>query len=206
MSVRPAPEVELTFDNVATPGVTSAQVVEFVDNRGAAVSQNLKDFFPLGSPRRALVPERDRAGLLSRSARVGPPGRPRSCCDRQLDRGLREDDRVSRPRGVSPRLGPALRGAVRPDPGATHVLRAPPRSSPPWRRQLFGGNPAFVDISSGCGSNKGAGWNFSVYLTARDTRTPLQIAQFMLDRMQGALTSLAAFIINPTVAASFRRP
>ena len=33
--VHPAPEVEITFDNVTTAGFTTARVLEFADNRGA---------------------------------------------------------------------------------------------------------------------------------------------------------------------------
>ena len=65
----------------------------------------------------------------------------------------------------------------------------------------FGG-PVFVDISSGCGSNKGSGWNFSLYLTARTRGRPLEVARYMLQRMPDALSALAASITNPTVASN----
>ncbi len=51
--VRPAPEVEITFDNVTGAGVTSAKVIEFPDNRTGNVDQDLKDFFP---PARRCAP------------------------------------------------------------------------------------------------------------------------------------------------------
>ena len=69
-------------------------------------------------------------------------------------------------------------------------------SEPPLAEESGFGGPAFVDISSGCGSNKGSGWNFSAYLTARDTRSPHDIAQFMLTQMQAVLTQLSAFIAS----------
>ena len=201
--VRPVPEVELTFDTVATPGVTTAQVLDFVDNRGAAVSQSLKDFFPVGSPERALVPDVIVPDYLVPLGQGGPTGTPTFLLS--IVNTTATFARTAEFHGLEEfRLGWHPPCVVTSDPTQeprTFYARLP--GQPALEEDtLFGGNPAFVNISSGCGSNKGSGWNFSVYLTARDTRTPLQIGQFMLDRMQGALTSLAAFIVNPTVASN----
>ena len=45
----------------------------------------------------------------------------------------------------------------------TFYAASPRRTSPCLEEEAEG--PIFVDISSGCGSNKGSGWNFSLYLT-----------------------------------------
>jgi streptogramin lyase len=80
----------------------------------------------------------------------------------------------------------------------TFYAREPAKGEPSLVEES--GGPVFVDISSGCGSNKGSGWSFSLYLTARDTRTPHDIALYMLNHMQSALSTYSASITSPTVA------
>ncbi len=76
VKVRPAPEVELTFDNVTSPGVTTATVIEFPDNRIQDVNQDLRDFFPVGSPYRTLLPSVDIPSYVKALGKGGPGGVP----------------------------------------------------------------------------------------------------------------------------------
>jgi uncharacterized repeat protein (TIGR01451 family) len=192
--VRPAPEVEITFDNVTGPGTTSARVLDFADNRITAGPQDLKDFFLPGSPERALVPSAIVPGYLVPLGKGGPGGPPtfvlslidsNATFTRTAEFHGHEDFRL----GWDP---PCSNPADRTQEPRTFYAR---EGNEPSLVEESGG-PVFVDISSGCGSNKGSGWNFSAYLTARDTRSPHDIAQFMLTQMQAALTQLSAFITS----------
>jgi uncharacterized repeat protein (TIGR01451 family) len=193
--VRPAPEVEITFDNVTTAGTTTARVLDFADNRAVAGPQDLKDFFPPGSPERALVPSAIVPAYLVPLGKGGPGGTPTfvlSLIDstaiftRTAEFHGHEDFRL----GWDP---PCSNGPDRTQEPRTFYAR---EGNEPSLVEEGGGQPVFVDISSGCGSNKGSGWNFSAYLTARDTRSPRDIAHYMLTQMQAALTQLSAFIVG----------
>ncbi len=203
VSVRPAPEVEINFDNVVASGGTAAQVIEFADNRAGAVDQDLRAFFPPGSPFRALLPSVIVPSFVTPLGKGGPSGPPTfllSVIDstatfaRTAEFHGREDFRL----GWDPPC--RVPGDPTQEP-RTFYARDPRLGEPSLVEEVAFGGPAFVDISSGCGSNKGSGWNFSLYLTARDTRTPLQIATYMLQGMQDALGALAPFIIDGTVAS-----
>jgi streptogramin lyase len=204
--VRPAPEVELTFDDVTPPqGVTSAIVLDFPDIPGRTVNQSLKTFFPAGSPERALVPDVIVPPYVVALGTGGPGGIPTFVL--AIVTTSANFGRTAEFHGFEDfRLGWDPPCVVPGDPTQeprTFYAREPQKGEPALEEEsLFGGLPAFVDISSGCGSNKGSGWNFSLYLTGRDKRTPDLIAAFMLQRLQGALTTLGAFVTNPTVAAN----
>lgn len=204
VAVRPAPEVEITFDEVTVPGETTAMVVTFPDNRPGAVDQDLRDFFAPGSPLRALLPSvvvPSYVAALGLGSAAGTPTFVLSIVDTTA-----KFRRTAEFHGLEDfRLGWDPPCVVLADPTQeprTFYAREAFKGEPALVEESAFGGPAFVDISSGCGSNKGSGWNFSLYLTGRDTRTPAQIATFMLQRLQDALTALAGSITNPTVATS----
>jgi len=201
--IRPAPEVEITFDEVTGAGITKAQVIEFLDNRATAIDQSLQDFFPVGSPFRSLLPPVIVPSFvkpLGKGSAAGPPTFVLSIIDtnaaflRTAEFHGFEDFRL----GWDP---PCVVPADQTQEPRTFYAPESAKGEPALVEDQGFGGPVFVDISSGCGSNKGAGWNFSLYLTARDTRPPLEVARYMLQRMPDALTALAAFITNPTVAS-----
>ncbi len=188
---------------MGTAGVTTAQVLDFVDNRPSAMNQSLKDFFPVGSPERALVPDVWVPDYLTPLGKGGPTGPPTFLLS--IISTTAKFGRTAEFHGLEDfRLGwdPPCVAADPTDEPRTFYARELLKGEPALVEETSFGGPAFVDISSGCGSNKGSGWNFSVFLTARDRRTPAQIAQFMLQRIQDVLTTHASFILNPTVAAN----
>jgi uncharacterized repeat protein (TIGR01451 family) len=198
--VRPAPEVEITFDDVATAGGTSAQVIEFGDNRPGAVDQNLQDFFPPGSALRALVPSVVVPSFvkpLGKGSAGGTPTFVLSLVDTSA-----KFSRTAEFHGFENfRLGWDPPCVVAADPTQEpRTFYAPEalKGEPSLVEDVGFGGPVFVDISSGCGSNKGSGWNFSLYLTAKDTRMPVEVARYMLSRIEDALTALSASITEPT--------
>jgi uncharacterized repeat protein (TIGR01451 family) len=203
--VRLAPEVALTFDNVTEAGLTSALVLDFADNRSGAVPQDLKLFFPAGSAERALVPSVIVPDFVEPLGKGGPGGTPTFVL--AIIGTTAKFTRTAEFHGFEDfRLGwdpPCVVAADPTQEPRTFYAREAPKNEPAVAEEAapFNG-PVFVDISSGCGSNKGTGWNFSLYLTARDTRSPHDIAQYMLNGMQSALSQLAAFITNGTVAST----
>jgi streptogramin lyase len=206
VKIRPATEVELTFDNVtSTGGTTSVQLLEFTENRARLAPQSLKAFFLPGSPEEALVPDVQVPAYVTGIGKGGPGGTPTFLLA-IIDTQNLAFQRTAEFHGLEDfRLGWDPPCVVLSDPTqeprtfyAWEVLK----NEPSLVEETILGGPGFVDISSGCGSNKGSGWNFSLYLTGRDTRTPDVIAQFMLDRMADALTSLGAFILDRTFAAN----
>jgi uncharacterized repeat protein (TIGR01451 family) len=200
--VRPAPEVEITFDQVTTAGGTGAQVIEFADNRPVAMNQNLQEFFPVGSPLRALVPSvviPDFVKPLGKGSAGGTPTFVLSLVDTNA-----KFSRTAEFHGFEDfRLGWNPPCVVAADPTQEpRTFYAPEalKGEPSLVEDVGYGGPVFVDISSGCGSNKGSGWNFSLYLTAKDTRVPKEVARYMLQQMPQALSALGASITNPTAS------
>jgi uncharacterized repeat protein (TIGR01451 family) len=196
--IRPAPEVALTFDNVTQAGVTSALVLDFADNRTGAVDQDLKLFFPVGSAERTLVPSIIVPSFIKPLGQGGAGGTPTFVLS--LIDTTAAFTRTAEFHGFEDfRLAWNPPCVVASDPTQeprTFYGRDP--AEPALVEETGFGGPVFVDISSGCGSNKGSGWNFSLYLTAKDTRTPHDIALYMLNQTQSALSALSASI-NPTV-------
>jgi hypothetical protein len=84
----------------------------------------------------------------------------------------------------------------------TFYAPEPAKGEPSLVEEIAFGRPLFTDTSSGCGSNKASGWNFSLYLTGRDARPPLEVARFKLENLEQALSSLSRFITNGTVATN----
>ena len=203
VAVRPAPEVELTFDNVTAGGVTTATVIEFPDNRTQETGQDLRDFFPVGSPYRLLLPTVDVPSYVKALGKGGPGGVPTFVLS--IIDTTAVFSRTAEFHGIEEfRLGWHPPCVVPGDPTQeprTFYARESQKNEPVLAEE--GEGPVFVDISSGCGSNKGSGWNFSLYLTGRDSRTPLQIAQYMLANMQQSILSLGIFI-DPGVAAQLQ--
>jgi streptogramin lyase len=206
VKIRPAPEVELTFDNVTSSGGTTAvRVLEFTDNRTRVGPQSLKAFFPPGSPEEALVPDVVVPDYVRGIGKGGPTGPPTFLLA-IIDTKNLAFDRTAEFHGLEDfRLGWDPPCVVPSD----HTLE--PRTFYAWEvlknepslvEETILGGPGFVDISSGCGSNKGSGWNFSLYLTGQDTRTPAVIAGFMLQQLQNALTALNQYVLSRPVAAS----
>ena len=197
--IRPAPEVEVTFDEVTQAGVTKARVIEFADNRTVDVDQGLKSFFPPGSPPQALLPDVTVPSYLKALGK-GTPSGPPTFVLAVIDTTA-QFKRTAEFHGFEDfRLGhdPAcVNAADRTKEPRTFDVPEAAKGEP----SLVEG-AVFTDISSGCGSNKGSGWNFSLYLTGRDTRPVLEVARFKLRRMQDTLAALASFITSPAVATS----
>lgn len=192
VTVNPAPEVQITFDNVTAPGFTTAEMVEFADDRDHenCETKNLRDFSTIDS------------GVLARLPNVAVP-----CYVRGFQKMV--DEELSGPEtfllaiidttvqftetaefhGIEEdRFGyqPACPNTALDYEPHTFYSPEQPKGEPPlyesfeWSdcpftplSESFGGGycPVLADISSECGSNVARGYNFSLYLTARDTRT-----------------------------------
>lgn len=197
--VRPAPEVEITFDNVTQAGITSAAVIEFADNRPGPVNQGLRAFFAPGSPLRTLLPDIAVPSFVQPLPRAGgPPTFVLSIIDTTAGfTGTAEVRSFEEFRlGWNP---PCSVPGDRAQEPRTFYAREAPKGEPAVVEE-GGGGPVFVNVSAGCGEDEARAWAFSLYLRARDTRTPAEVATFMLDQLQGALTTLAPFITSPAVA------
>jgi len=198
--VRPAPEVEITFDDVTQGGVTSARVIEFPDNRPSDMNQNLQDFFPPGSPLRALLPSVIVPSYVKAMGKGGPGGPPTFVLAIIDTTALFQ--RTAEFHGLEDFLlgwdPPCIVSGDRTQEPRTFYAREAPKGEPDLVEETAFGGPVFTDVSSGCGSNKASGWNFSLYLTGRDSRAPLEVARFKLQQLQVALTGFSRFI-NSTV-------
>jgi hypothetical protein len=208
--VQPSDEVEITYDTVTTPGLTGTRLVEFVDNRSCpdrACDQSLKDFFPDDVTLRNLVPNvtvpayaQALKKLLPGDAPGQPTGPPtfllaiikstagfsRTAASHFLEetRGIL---------GACASLGPQAAQENEP-----RTFYAPETGSPKLEPGLVEGE-TFIDVSDGCGSNKAAGWSFSLYLTGREPSTPLQIMERKVPGLRLAFDSFSEFIASPTV-------
>ncbi|HEY6552255.1 MAG TPA: DUF11 domain-containing protein, partial [Vicinamibacteria bacterium] len=202
--VRPAPEVEITFDNVTQAGVTSAMVLEFPDNRTGNVDQNLRDFFPPGSPLRDLLPSVEIPSYVKAIGKGGPGGVPTFVL--AIIDTTAAFQRTAEFHGLEDFLlgwhPPCIVASDRTQEPRTFYAPEPAKGEPSLVEEIGFGQPLFTDVSSGCGSNKASGWNFSLYLTGRDARAPLEVARFKLQTLQQALSSLSRFITNGTVATN----
>jgi hypothetical protein len=185
----PAPEVELTFDHVLRAGITTARIIEFVDNRLAlhgtyVIDQSLKDFFPKGSPLEQQLPDVIVPANVQ-AFRKGDPfdGVPTfllaimdttALFRRTVEFHYEEADQLGYPPPCTDLANPTRE---------TRTFYVPdPRSE---RLKVEG--PVFTDISSACGSNIGRGDDFSFYLTARSLRLPAEIADGQFDHAFQAL-------------------
>jgi hypothetical protein len=214
VSVKPAHEVQIDYDDVAAAGLTGTRLVEVPDNRSCpahACDQSLKAFFPDSPSLQALLPDVTVPAYVQGFKKLLPgdaPGYPSGPSTFLLaiiktTAGFRrtalahfeEEERglVSACAGLGPQSAQAF------EPRTFYAPETDPPKSEPDIVENHDGR-LFVDISDGCGSNKGSGWNFSLYLTARDTRTPLDIVDQKLPNLRLALQSFDDFI-EPTVFA-----
>jgi hypothetical protein len=215
VTVSPVPEVELTFEEVTQAGNTGATIIDFTDNRPyPCVTQNLKDFFPVGSPLRTTLPDvavpcyiRGLPSLLPGDSPAQPTG-PETFMLAIVDTSAEFLRTTESHWEEALHLGgyqpPCPSIELKNEP---HTFYAPelPKGEPPTVESIEGDHcaddcpfppvviggesvcPIFSDISTGCGSNRGHSWNFSLYLTARDLRKRSDIVEEKLDMMKAAL-------------------
>ena len=204
--VRPAPEVEITFDNVTQAGVTTAMVIEFRDDRLTDVDKNLRDFFPQGSPLRDLLPSVDIPSYVKALGKGGPGGPPTFVL--AIIDTTAAFQRTAEFHGLEDFLlgwhPPCIVAGDRKQEPRTFYAPEPAKGEPSLVEEMAFEGPLFTDTSSGCGSNKASGWNFSLYLTGRDAREPLDVARFKLQNLQAALSSLSRFILDGTVGTNLQ--
>ena len=209
--VKPAPEVEITYDAVHAAGLTGTRLVEFVDNRSCpshACDQSLKAFFPDDPRLQALLPDVTVpafAQALRKHLPSDPPGqssgpptfllaliKTTAAFARTAASHFDEEDRgiVGQCAGLGPQAAQENepRSFYAPETGA-------PKLEPP----LVEGE-VFIDVSDGCGSNKASGWNFSLYLTGRDPSTPVQIMDRKIPALRLAFNSLSEHISSPVAS------
>ena len=209
--VKPAPEVEITYDVVNAAGLTGTRLVEFVDNRSCpshACDQSLKAFFPDDPKLQALVPDVTVpafAQALRKSLPSDPPGQPsgpptfmlaiiKTTAGFQRTAAAHFEEEERGIVGQCAGLGPQAAQENEP-----RTFYAPETGAPKLEPGLVEGE-TFIDISDGCGSNKGAGWNFSLYLTGREPSTPLQIMDRKIPGLRLAFNSLSGHIGSPVAA------
>jgi hypothetical protein len=190
--VQPAPEVVLTFDDVSVAGITTAQVIEFVDNRGPQnggdyfVAQPLTDFFDPADPIFDQLP----SVMIPPHVQAFRKGDPDTGTPTFLLAIL--DTTAVFGRTVEVHYDEAAQLGYEPDcadPDTTRRPRTfytpqilPPKSEPP----IVEGN-MFVNFSTGCGSNIGRGGGFSFWLTGREMDVPADTADAQLAKMQAAM-------------------
>jgi hypothetical protein len=192
--VTPAPEVELTFQHVTVGGNTTAQIVEFTDNRPSPADQNLRDFFDPG-PLQDQLPDvkvpryvRGFKKMLPGDSPGNPTGPPTfllAIIDTTAGfEGTSEFHGIEEEHlGYQP-LCPSPNSDLEHEPHTFYAAERP-KGEPPLEEDFDFVScpfdpisspdgllcPVFIDDSSACGSNKATGWNFSLYLTARDERS-----------------------------------
>jgi hypothetical protein len=183
VEVMPAPQIELTFDHVLRAGITTARIIEVADNRQALqgsyeVDQNLRLFFPKGSPLEQQLPDVIVPAHLQ-SFRKGDPveGVPTlllaimettAVFRRTYEFHYEEEEQLGHQPPCDDPLDPR---------NETRTFKVgDPRSG---RMTVEG--PVFTDISSDCGSNIGRGSEFSFFLVGRSLRTPAEIGDGQFD-------------------------
>ena len=181
VTVKPLPDFELIFDRVTAPGFTTAEAIEFEDNRGEyAEDQSLRDFFPVGSPYRTSLPDvtipwyvRGLRKLQPGDPAEGPGTGPRTFILGVIDTTAKYAETVEFHGFEDVRLGwdPLCPNFAEYDqePRTFYSPEIPKGETP-----IVEGN-VFTDVSKNCGSNRGGGWSFSLYLTGTDMRTPAEI-------------------------------
>ena len=190
--VTPSPQSELTFDKVTRPGITTAQILEFEDNRpllnggNSFVDQSLKDFFDEDDPLRAQLPDVTIPAHIQAFKKVDPENGTPTFLLEILDSTARfartvevhydEAEQLGyEPSCDDPDFGMQPRTFYAPE-------IDPPKSEPP---QVEG--DVFVNFTTGCGSNIGRGGKFSLWLTARDTDLPVVTADSQLANLAAAM-------------------
>jgi len=190
--VQPAPEVILTFDEVTAPGISTAQIIEFVDSRGPQnggnyfVAQPLKDFFDPLDPIQDLLP----SVMIPPHVQAFRKGDPNTGTPTFLLAIL--DTTATFTRTVEVHYDEAEQLGYEPDCADPDTTRRPrtfytPQSAPPKSEPPIVEGPIFVNFSTGCGSNIGRGGGFSFWLTAREMDSPALTADAQLANTQAAM-------------------
>jgi hypothetical protein len=209
--VKPAPEVEINFDVVSSAGLTGARLVEFVDNRSCpahACDQSLKAFFPDDLKLQASLPDVT-VPAFAQALRKHLPGdlpghssgpetfllaiiKTTAGIQRTAASHFEEEERgiIGQCAGLGPQSAQE---------GEPRTFYAPETGAPKLEPALVEGE-TFIDVSDGCGSNKGSGWNFSLYLTGRDPSTPVQIMDRKIPGLRLAFNSLSSHVASPVQA------
>jgi hypothetical protein len=212
VTVKPAPEVEITYDSVSAAGLTGTRLIEFVDNRNcpsyACDSQSLHAFFPDNPELRALLPDvtvpafaralRKHLPTDGSGPSSGPPTfllaiiKTTATFARTAASHFEEEERgiVGQCAGLGPQSAQE---------GEPRTFYAPETGAPRLEPPLVEGE-TFIDVSDGCGSNKGSGWNFSLYLTGRDPSTPVQILDRKIPGLRLAFNSFSSHISYPAAS------
>jgi hypothetical protein len=209
--VKPAHEVEIDFDIVSTAGLTGTRLVEFVDNRSCpahACDQSLKAFFPDDPKLQASLPDVTVPAFAQALRKhlptdgTGPSTGPETFLlaiikttagfQRTAASHFEEEERgiVGQCAGLGPQSAQE---------GEPRTFYAPETGAPKLEPALVEGE-TFIDVSDGCGSNKGSGWNFSLYLTGRDPSTPIQIMDRKIPGLRLTFNSLSSHVTSPVAA------
>ncbi len=175
----PAPESELTFDNVMRAGITTARIIEFEDNRGARhgsfeVDQSLKDFFPEGLPLRNELPDVTISAHVQAFKKGDPADGVPTFIMAILDSTATFTRTVEIKYDEAEQLG-YQPSCTDPDAGLQPRTFYVPETFPPKFEPAIVEGQVFTDFSTRCGSNIGRGSSLSLWLTARDTRDLLEI-------------------------------
>jgi hypothetical protein len=195
ITVTPAPGLTLTFDHVGAPGLSTARLIEFEDNRFALhgtfeVDQNLRDFFPVGSPLRSELPE----VMIPAHVQAFRKGDPITGVPTFLLTIL--DSTAVFSRTVSIRYEPEGQLGYQPlctDQDSTQQPRT-------FHVSGTGAAIVFSDVSTGCGSTISDAAEFpAVGLAARDTREPASIVDNKFEKLSEALASYSC--IEPDTRA-----
>jgi hypothetical protein len=190
--VTPAPEVEITFDTVNQAGITTAEIIEFPDNRAqlnggnSFIAQSLRDFFDPDDPLRARLPDATIPANIQAFRKGDPDTGPPTFLLAIIDTTATFDRTVEVHYDEAEQLG------YEPDCADADVTKRPrtfyapeigaPKSEPP----LVEGD-VFVNFSTDCGSNIGRGGRFSLWLTAREMDPPADTADSQLANIQAAM-------------------
>lgn len=192
VQVSPAPQVDLTFDNVSSPGITTAEIIEFTDNRGPQnggnyfVAQNLKDFFDPNDPLYNQLPNVTIPAHIQAFGKGDPQTGPPTFLMAIIDTTATFGRTVEVHYDEAAQLGyePSCTDAdVTMQPRTFYAPEiGPPKSEPP----IVEGD-IFVNFSTDCGSNIGRGGGFSLWLTGREMDAPVDTADSQLDNLEAAM-------------------
>jgi hypothetical protein len=189
VTVQPLPDFELIFDRVTQAGFTTAEVVEFEDNRGESPGdQSLRDFFPLSSPYHTSLPDVTIPWYVRGLGKNGPTGAPTFVLA-IIDTTAKFEETAEFHGFEHIKLGwdpecPNFDDYAE-EPRTFYAPEVAKGELP-----LVDGN-LFTDISKNCGSNRGGGWSFSLYLTARDVRDPDDILADKLTVLRGLINDFS---------------
>lgn len=192
VEVSPAPEVDITFDHVSGPGITTAEIIEFADNRAqlnggdSFVEQPLKAFFDPDDPLYSKVPNVTIPAHIQAFRKGDPQTGPLTFLMAILDTTATLARTVEVHYDEAQQLGyePSCTDAdITMQPRTFYAPEiGPPKAEPP----IVEGN-VFVNFSTDCGSNIGRGGGFSLWLTGREMNLPVETAVSQLATVQAAM-------------------